>query len=47
MPRFLKIAGPITVTCLLPVVAIHAQQPPPSTAPAQPAAKAVAKIECE
>jgi carboxypeptidase Q len=46
MPRFFKIAGPIAVTCLLPVLAIHAQQPPPSTTQAQPAAaKAVAKIE--
>ena len=45
MLRFLKFAGPIAVvTCLLPVLAINAQQPPPS-ATAQPAAKAVAKVE--
>jgi carboxypeptidase Q len=46
MPRFFKIAGPIAaVTCLLPVLAIYAQQPPPSATTAQPAAKAAAKVE--
>jgi carboxypeptidase Q len=48
MPRFLKIAGPIAaVTCLLPVLAIYAQQPPPSTTTPteQPTAKAAAKVE--
>ena len=45
MPRFLKIAGLIAVTCLLPVLAINAQQPPPAATTAQPAAKAVTKVE--
>ncbi len=45
MPRFVKIAGLIAVTCLLPVLAINAQQPPPSATAAQPAAKAVVKVE--
>ena len=45
MPRFLKIAGLIAVTCLLPVLAINAQQPPPSATTAQPATTAVAKVE--
>ena len=43
MSRFLKIAGPLAVTCLLPVLALRAQQPPPTAAGEQPAAKAAAK----
>jgi carboxypeptidase Q len=42
MPRFLKIAALTVVTCLLPILAINAQQPPPSATRAQPAAKAEA-----
>jgi carboxypeptidase Q len=45
MPRFPKIAGLIAVTCLLPVLAIHAQQPPPSTTRAEPPAKTAVKVE--
>jgi carboxypeptidase Q len=45
MPRFLKIAGLIAVTCLLPVLAINAQQPPPSATTARPEAQAVTKVE--
>ena len=45
MPRLPKIAGLIAVTCLLPVLAIHAQQPPPSTTRAEPPAKTAVKVE--
>ncbi len=46
MPRFLKLTGLLAATCLVPVLAIHAQQPPPSpTAARQPATKAVTKVE--
>ena len=45
MPKYPKIAGLIAVTCLLPVLAINAQQPPPAATTAQPAAKASVKVE--
>src|ERR1700677_1985004 len=45
MPRFLKIAGPIAVTCLLPVLALRAQQPPPAARGERPAGKTAVKNE--
>jgi carboxypeptidase Q len=46
MPRLFKMTGLLAATCMLPVLAIYAQQPPPSaSAPAQPATKAVTKEE--
>jgi carboxypeptidase Q len=44
MPKFYKIAGVIAVTCLLPVLALNAQQPPPERGE-RPAGKAAATSE--
>jgi hypothetical protein len=45
MPRFLKIAGLIAVTGLLPVFALRAQQPPPAAGGERSAAKTAVKSE--
>ena len=39
MPRFLRTAGTIAATCLLPVIALIAQEPPPAPGGARPATK--------
>ncbi len=39
MPRFLKIAGVLAATCLPPVLALNAQEPPPASRGERPAAK--------
>jgi len=43
MKRFLATTFLLAVTCLMPVLALHAQQPPPTAATSQPAAKSVEK----
>ena len=43
MPRFLTTTLALAATCLLPVLALQAQQPPPGTPANQPAAKAAEK----
>ena len=43
MQRFLATTILLAVTCLLPVLALRAQQPPPTAPASQPAAKAVEK----
>ncbi len=43
MPRFVKMTGLLAATCLLPILAIHAQQPAPTAATAPPKARATAE----
>jgi carboxypeptidase Q len=45
MPRFLRMTLVIGVTCSMPVLALYAQQPPPSAPASQPAAKTATKSE--
>jgi carboxypeptidase Q len=45
MPRFLRMTLATCLTCTLPVLAVYAQQPPPSATTSQPAAKAATKSE--
>jgi carboxypeptidase Q len=45
MPRFLRMTLVMGVTCSMPVLALYAQQPPPSAPASQPAAKTATKSE--
>jgi carboxypeptidase Q len=45
MPRFLRMTLVTGLTCSMPVLALYAQQPPPSAPASQPAAKTATKSE--